>query len=213
MAKRFARVASIAAILTLGALGSEARAESITLAADSTTTFDVSWSLLAGDTELTAFGTFTVIVDGDSATFLITLTNNTDSTVNEAVHSIGFNIDPNAATLSDPVAGAVFQNFALYQNFPSYQTIDICTWASNTCSGGAQGSTLSGGTSDTFGFTLHGDFSEGLTLSNFAIKFKGDLGSYQLTGTPTTVPEYGSSASFLLISLGFVAAFGKRRRR
>jgi hypothetical protein len=170
-----------------------------------------AWSL--SPRLVTALGSFSVEVDDTSARFSITLTNDTDSSVNERIQSIGFDVTPDATDLTDPVAGQVFTNFALYQNFPSFQTVDICAWASNNCSGGSQGGNLAGGgTSDTFGFTLHGDFGSGLTITNLAVKFQGNLGSYELTGTPTSVPEYEGSASFLLLGIGFVAAYGRRRR-
>ena len=214
---RLARVATIAAALSVGVLCVEAQAGPISLAAGTTTNFVVDWTQLVGGEELSAFGVFAVMVDGDSATFLITLTNTTDASLNERVHSVGFGIDPNATSLTDPVQGTVFTNFALSW-FPNIQTIDICAYSTVSCAVGFQATNLSGGgASDTFGFTLHGDFGGGLTLNNFAITFQGgsilnpDLTRF--TGTATTVPEYESSATFLLVGLGFVVAVGGWRQR
>ncbi|MCA1561113.1 MAG: cistern family PEP-CTERM protein, partial [Acidobacteria bacterium] len=209
-----------AVIISVAPFVTDARADAISLNAGMTYQFDVLWSMLVSkggrSTTLEALGEFNVTVFDTSADFLITLTNDTEL-VSERVHSIGFDTFPDATSLSNPLPGSVFQNFALYQNFPLFRTIDICAWTSSNCSGGARESNLpGGGAADSFGFTLWGDFSNGMELSNFVIKFQGELGSYQFNGTPTppiTVPEYDSSASLLLVGMAFVAAFGAGARR
>jgi hypothetical protein len=221
MVKKFARAACIAAIVSVAPFVTDARADAISLNSGMTYQFDVVWSLLVSkggtSTTLQALGEFDVAVTDTYADFLITLTNDT-ALVSERIHSIGFNTAPEATALSNPVSGSVFQNFALYQNFPSFQTIEVCAWTSNNCSGGAQRNNLpGGGASDTFGFRLESDFTDGLDITAFAIKFQGDLGSYQFSGNPSpppiTVPEYDSSASLLLVGMAFVTAFGAGVRR
>jgi hypothetical protein len=223
MIRRLARAAIIAVLISVvGPLVPQARADALLLNLNPGTVnnFDVVWSLLVTkdgtSTNLEAVGEFTVALSDTSAEFLISLTNNT-ALVSESIHSIAFDTLPDPIALTDPVAGSVFQNFSLDQKFPSFRTVDICTWTSNTCSGGAQGNNLlGGGALDTFGFSLGGDFTNGLELNNFAIKFQGDLGSYEFRGTPSpriTVPEDDSSASFLLVGIAFVFAFGAGVRR
>jgi hypothetical protein len=195
-----------------------ARAASITIAGGSSASFDVYWSQMVGGASLSAVGDFDVTVTNTYVDFDITLTNNTAAKANEAVHSIGFNSDPNGTSLSMLDAGEYFKSFGLDQKFPGYKTVDICAWASNNCTGGAQGANLPGGGapvgSDTFGFRLMGDFSNGITLSDFVIKFQGDLGSYELSASsirPTSMPE---PSSVVLLLTGAAATFiGARRRR
>jgi hypothetical protein len=210
--RRFVRTATIAAVLSVGFLGSEARAASITLGAGTTTTIAVDWTQVEALGTLAAFGLFQVSVDasGDWATFLITLTNNTATSLNEKVHSIGFDVDPNATALTNPVQGTIFRNFSLY---PLIQTVEVCAYTTISCAANLGLVNLSGGgASDTFGFTLQGNFDAGLTLSNFMVSFQNGTSVDRYAGTARTVPEYQSSASFLLVGLGFVVAIGGWRR-
>ena len=209
---RFTRAAIIAAALSVGVLSSEAQAGPITIGAGTTSTIAVDWTQVEALGTLAAFGLFTVSVDasGDWATFLITLTNNTATSLNEKVHSIGFDVDPNATGLTSPVQGSIFRNFQLY---PLIQTVEVCAFTTVSCALNAGLVNLSGGgASDTFGFTLTGNFDQGLTLSNFMVSFQNGLSVDRYAGAARTVPEYQSSASFLLVGLGFVAAVGGWRR-
>ena len=213
--RRFVRTATIAAALSFGVLCVEAQAESITLSAGSQTTFTVDWSKLVNGVNLAALGLFTVTVDqsGDWASFWITLTNNTTVSSNELLHGLGFDIDPNATGLSDPKQGSVFEYFSITQ-LPLLQTVDICAYSTISCTAGLPSANLAGGgASDTFGFTLQGNFDQGVALNNFRVTFqKGFTRLDTVTGTARTVPEYQSSASFLLVGLGFVVAIGGWRR-
>lgn len=208
---RLFRSACIAAVLMAGASATDARAATISIAAGETQSFDILWSKVVSGIDLTALGQFTVSVQNTFADFMITLTNNT-SLASEKVHSIGFNTDPDGTSLSNPQSGTYFKNFQLSSNFPSFKRIDVCAWTTENCSGGGQGSNLPGlGVSDTFGFRLNGNFDNGLSLSTFAIKFQGDLGSFEFEGNRppgTTVPE---PSVLLLVGLGMATTFGARR--
>ncbi len=211
---RLVRVAVIACTLAAVTSGT-ARAASISIPSPGSQSFDILWSKMVGSTELTALGQFNVSVTNTYADFFITLTNNTAAVVNERVHSIGFNSDPNGTSISMLQAGTYFKSIGLDQNFPSFKKIDICAWASQNCSGGAQGSNLPGGGapvgSDYFGFRLSGDFSSGLALNNFVIKFQGDLGSYEFGDStpPRPVPE---PSTLVLLGVGLSLAVARRRR-
>ncbi len=190
-----------------------ARAASIFIPAPGSQSFDIFWSQMVGTTNMTALGSFSVNVTNTYADFYVNLTNNTSASAGERVHSIGFNSDPNGTSISVLQAGTYFKAFGLDQTFPSFKKIDLCAWTTNNCSGGAQGSNLPGaGGSDYFGFRLGGDFSSGLTLNNFVIKFQGDLGSFEFADTtlPRPVPE---PSSLLLCGLGSAAALLAARRR
>jgi len=206
---RIALLTSLAGTFPLSA-----RAASISIASSSSSSFDIYWSLLANGTQLSAVGAFDVTVADGYAEFAVTLTNNTVASANERVHALGFNSDPNGKSLSMLDSGDYFQALGLDQRFAGYQTIDICAWSSNQCAGGAQGSNLpGGGGSDSFAFRLLGDFSNGITLSNFVAKFQGDLGSYEFGGTtdrPTSTPE---PSSVILLLTGAAAVLIRTRRR
>jgi len=195
-----------------------AHAASITIASSSTSSFDIYWSLVVGGTELAAVGNFDITVTDSYVDFGVTLTNNTLASANENVHAIGLNADPEGTRLSMLDSGYYFKSLGLDQKFAGYKTIDICAWASQNCAGGAQGANLPGAgalvSSDSFAFRLFGDFTDGITLSNFVVKFQGDLGSYEFGGStdrPTSTPEPASA--ILLLTGAAAALLGTERRR
>jgi hypothetical protein len=194
----------------------DARAASITIAHDSSDSFQVLWSLMVGTTELTALGEFDVTVTNGYVDFFVTLTNDT-TLVSEKVHSIGFNTDPNGTSLTVLDSGTYFQNFSLDQKFPSFKKVDICTWGTENCQGGGQGSNLPGGGApvgtDSFAFRLNGNFSDGLNVDRFVIKFQGTLGSFEFEDTSSPPPSLPEPSSLLLLAMGVVVTSLSARRR
>jgi hypothetical protein len=208
--KRLVRLVAAAAMLL--AFSSPARADVISLGSGETASFDILWSRVVSGVDLTALGEFTVSLQDTYVDVLITLTNNT-LLESEKIHSIGFNTDPSATGLTNVQAGTYFTNFNLNTTFPDFQTIDICVYTANNCAGGPETGNLPGnGGTDTFGFRLLGDFSGGLALSTFAVKFQGDLGSFEFEGhrPPASVPE---PSGLMLTALGLAATGIARRRR
>jgi len=215
--KRIAGVFSVTAILMFSVLAGDAHATSIAIPSPGSDSFDIFWSKTVGSTQLTALGQFKVDVTDTYADFYVTLTNNTVASANEMVHSIGFNSDPNGTSIYMKDGGNYFTSLGLDQTFASYKKIDICTWTTNNCSGGAQGSNLPGGGApvgtDTFSFRLNGDFSDGLVLNNFVIKFQGDLGSFEFGDSSPTIPTPEPSSLILLTSGGLAALIRKNKKR
>jgi hypothetical protein len=213
---RTLRILPILVCLTTG-MAAQAQAAPVALtSADVGSTFTVDYFFDTGMGELDATAHFTVNSFTDSQLGLtVAVTNNTDPALNEAVHALGWNMDPNATSLS-LASGSVFSNADLNQTFPNFQTIDVCVWASGTCAGGAQPSGLQSGQTDTFSILLFGAYGDApqVTLSTFAIKFQGDIGSFEFEGTPRNgdqpIPEPTTLTLFGVAGLLLGARFRRR---
>ena len=204
------RAATVAAALCIG-FTANASAATINLPSGNNE-FDIEW--LHPVQPLEAAAHFTATVTNTFIDFTIAISNLSPD-VGSGIQSFGFNINPDPTSFSVTTAGSTFTSVGLEQNLPSIDNnIDVCIFAANGCSGGAQGSNLNGGDSDTISFRLNGPFSNGATLTTFGIKFQTAFGSFEFEGnraaaTPTGVPE---PASMVLVGLGVAGVFGARRR-
>lgn len=226
------RTRSIVALLSsvLWVAGAQAftfTADSVSFTpADIGDSFEVDWLVDLPDVDLTATATFTLTAfDSDNIDFDIVLENTTptnvvingNSTNTVRISSFGFNIQPDATGVT------VTQNAAdwsadVNQNFPGWQSVDVCAWDGNNCSGGGNEGVFAGA-SDSLSLSLTGTFgNETAMLLDFPAKFQGDFGSFEPGGTPHNgggngggggggVPEPGS------LSLILLGAFGLMRRR
>ncbi|HKJ23781.1 MAG TPA: cistern family PEP-CTERM protein [Myxococcota bacterium] len=192
------------------------------LASDAGGSFDVHWGV--DDPALSAMATFTVTSFAAGSVVLdITLDHTTDladsGLTNAAILSMGFGVDPEVvATLSG--VGSVFDTVGTgsgpQRTFPGgFKQIDVCIFAAG-CSGGSINSGLAAGSSDSFQVTLtpeSSDFSDGLTLAFFPIKFQTSAGSFEPPGGFT--PPIPEPTSVLLYAAGVmvVGVGGQRRRR
>ena len=216
-----------------------------------TTSFTIKWKLPAGtansgstpNPDLTAEALFDVTTfNGTTLAFDITIKNTTvlpPGSFNNNVLSFGFNIDPNATGVSvNDVAGgslaATTWEGALAENFPAFQTIDVCVWAANGCTGGNVNLGLAAGATDKLTLTLTGDFNAPsgssnkyfAMLSDFPLKFQGSWGSFEIPGggnggggctTPGGCGGGGGGVpeptTLALLGLGMVALRVNQRRQ
>ncbi|MGH7231353.1 MAG: cistern family PEP-CTERM protein [Nitrospiraceae bacterium] len=173
--------------LCVSALATPLDAKAITVTGP--TTFGVGYSFVTpGGDSLNALGTYNVTsLSSTLAQLQVTIQNTTNAGLSENVSGIGFNTNP-AVTASFVSAGSVFDGLANDTNFPSFQTIEVCVFTGANCSASPFGQGLgpgSGTFTDTFSLNLAGNFgtTPSLTFSTFAIKFAGDLGSFETQGS------------------------------
>lgn len=149
----------------------------------------------------------------------ITLFNKTLSTYQAAIVSMGFGITPNVSSISlSQPGGSQSQNNVFTKsvldpsnNFPGgFKNIDICIFAANNCSGGNINKGLQAGQFDNFLLTINGNFgtSPSVTLSDFALKFQTQDGSYELAAVPEPITVVGSG-----MALGFGALMQRKVAR
>jgi len=177
---------------------------------------------------LSATGTFTLdSYTSNGLTLSATIKNTTSSSFQAALMSIGISA-PNM-TPSLETAGSVFTNIGpaggKHENFPGgFNNVNTCIYSSNGCNGGniayGLGDGYVGGqmnplSTDSFTFILasnSGTIGSSVTLSDFAVKFQTQDGSYEFGDGlgPSPTPE---PASFWLLGSALLAMLGVHLRK
>ena len=105
---------------------------------------------LCGDT----LSNFAFSAGGTTFTLQLAISNNTNAALfpSGRLTAFGLNTLPDATSVSD--TSAIFNTF-LESNFPSFNTVDVCTSTGPTCAGGGGGD-LAPGATNTFTLTLNG---------------------------------------------------------
>jgi hypothetical protein len=151
-----------------------------------------------------------------NANVTVTLTNNSpqigtagpQNTPTPRITSFGLSVD-NFTGLGTGTAGTLLNSFDNSNFAGGFGTL-VCATSGNNCAGGGNGGIGAGGLSDTFTFSLNGNFgtSPTLTLDAFAIKIQSGPGgaSFEVPGTP--VPE-----PLTLLGSGIALGFGGYMKR
>lgn len=172
----------------------------------------IKWLVPASTTglsnDLSAEAVITVkTLDSNFLELAINFLNTTSTSLQAAVTGFGLAVDPDATSVN-LVAGEFFDNAELQtgqQNFPGgFKGIDICAFSSQNCSGGDIKSGLQAGSSDTFTLKIGGNFSKGVTIASYPVKFQTEGGSFEAAGVPEPITVIGSG-----LALGFGALLKK----
>lgn len=201
----------------------------------STDTFQMNWNL-SGYTAapLTASALFTVRSFNSAQMVMdVQLNNLTSPGFQSSILALGLGVSPNVTALMSPIGSpdiyfdAVSPGSGPNQTFPGgFKNIDVCAFASSNCSGGNINEGIASGTDDLFRLTLRagtgftfGSPTSVIALSDFALKFQTQAGSYELPGCvssacvpedpPRQVPE---PSTLLLGAAALLAMCGARRK-
>lgn len=179
-----------------------------------------TWShVVENEGTITGEGSIEANLSGANLVLDVFLKNTTSGTGGDSVRltAFGFGITPDATGVS--IDDGDFMKFAsLDQNFPEFQTVEVCAFSGSVCSAANGG--IEAGDDDRFLLTLTGTWGSSVTLDPIAVRFAGDWSSHTFSvdepnGPPPPPPpgQIPEPSTLAIFGLGLLALFGARRRR
>lgn len=197
-------------------------------------TFQMNWNLTGYTSSPLAASALFTIRSFTSNQFVmdVQLNNLTNTSFQSSILALGLGVSPNVTALISPIGSpdiyfdAVSAGSGPNQTFPGgFKNIDVCAYAGNTCSGGSINDGIVSGADDLFRLTLRagsgltfGSPTSVIALSDFALKFQTQAGSYELpacianTCTPNDPGRVPEPSTLMLGAAAVIALLGVRRK-
>ncbi len=199
--------------------------------ADVNRTFQLDWNYASNTSSgggltapLSSVGTFTIDSFSSSDLVMSATIDNTTTLTSGLTQSYLMSIGIATAPITSGTmlaGGSVFNSVTTgsgpQETYPGgFKAINVCLFnAAGGCSGASINDGLAAGSTDSFTVALAGNFgsSPSVTLSDFAVKFQTNEGSYEFGDGGSFLSETPEPPTALLFATALLVAVGLVRRR